>query len=112
MIGREQVLVDTGWVQAHLDDPSVVILEVDERPLVYRAGHIPGAHCIDWHTELRDPVTRDIPDAVAILALWSRVGVTADTTVVFYGDKNNWYAAFAFWVFRIYGASAPGRDEQ
>jgi thiosulfate/3-mercaptopyruvate sulfurtransferase len=100
---RERVLVDGEWLAGRLHDPTVVLLEVDERPLIYRAGHIPGAHCVNWHTELQDPINRDIPDGPAIQALWTRLGITSDTTVVFYGDKNNWYAAFAFWVFRLYG---------
>lgn len=104
MSRREQVLVDDSWLMEHLHEPSLVILEVDERPLIYRAGHIPGAYCVNWYTELQDPISRDIPDASAIHSLWKRLGITADSTVVFYGDKNNWYAAFAFWLFRLYGA--------
>jgi thiosulfate/3-mercaptopyruvate sulfurtransferase len=100
---RERVLVDGDWLTARLSDPSLIILEVDERPLIYRHGHIPGAHCLDWHTELQDPINRDLPNLTAIHTLWQRLGITPSSTVVFYGDKNNWYAAFAFWLFRLYG---------
>jgi thiosulfate/3-mercaptopyruvate sulfurtransferase len=100
---REAVLVDPGWVHERLGDPRLVIAEVDERPLIYRHGHIPGAHCLDWHADLQDPVSRDLPDAAAIRRLWARIGVRDDSTVVFYGDKSNWYACFGFWLFRIYG---------
>jgi len=104
MSGREQVLVDCAWLQARLADENLVICEVDERPLVYRLGHIPGAHCLDWHTDLQDPVRRDLPDAGAMARLWRRIGLHRASTVVFYGDKSNWYACFAYWLFRLYGA--------
>ena len=97
------VLVDCDWLVAHLDDPDVVRLEVDEQPLIYRIGHMPGAHGLDWHTDLQDPVARDIPDAAAIRRLWRRCGIERDSTVVIYGDKNNWYACFAYWLFKMYG---------
>lgn len=97
------VLVSRDWLLDHLDDPDVVILEVDERPVLYRVGHIPGAHCLDWHTDLQDPVTRDIPTSEAIQALWRRTGIDGERLVVLYGDKNNWYACFAYWLFRLYG---------
>jgi thiosulfate/3-mercaptopyruvate sulfurtransferase len=96
-------LVDTAWLQERLGAPGVVVLEVDERPLLYRLGHVPGAHNVDWHLDLQDPVTRDIPDASAVERLWRRVGITADATVVLYGDKSNWYACFGAWLFRHYG---------
>ena len=85
-----------------------MILEVDERPVLYRVGHIPGAHGLDWHTDLQDPVTRDIPTSEAIQALWARVGIDERSFVVVYGDKNNWYACFAYWLFRLYGLRATG----
>jgi thiosulfate/3-mercaptopyruvate sulfurtransferase len=97
------VLVDGAWVQARLGDPDLVICEVDERPLIYRLGHIPGAHCLDWRTDLQDPVSRDLPDPAATRRLWRRIGLGARSTVVFYGDKSNWYACFGFWLFRLYG---------
>jgi thiosulfate/3-mercaptopyruvate sulfurtransferase len=101
---RQRVLVDGDWVQARLGDPALVICEVDERPLIYRLGHLPGAHCLDWRMDLQDPVSRDLPDAPAIARLWRRIGLATGSTVVFYGDKSNWYACFAFWLFRLYGA--------
>lgn len=104
MSARASVLVDPHWVHARLGDPGLVIVEVDERPLIYRHGHIPGAHCLDWRADLQDPLTRDLPDLAAICRLWSRIGMRRDSTVVFYGDKSNWYACFGFWLFRIYGA--------
>ena len=103
-MSRESVLVDVDWLESRLGDPDLVILEVDERPLVYRLGHIAGAHCLDWRVDLQDPVTRDIPSREAIARLWRRIGLTSDSTVVFYGDKSNWYAAFGLWLFRLYGA--------
>jgi thiosulfate/3-mercaptopyruvate sulfurtransferase len=104
MSRRDRVLVDGAWVQARLGDPDLVICEVDERPLIYRLGHIPGAHCLDWRMDLQDPVTRDLPDGQAVARLWRRIGLAERGTVVFYGDKSNWYACFAFWLFRLYGA--------
>jgi thiosulfate/3-mercaptopyruvate sulfurtransferase len=101
---RQRVIVDGDWLYDRLEDPRVVIVEVDERPLIYGQGHIPGAHCLDWHTDLQDPVARDVPDTAAVLGLWRRIGVTTETTVVFYGDKSNWFACFGFWLFRLYGA--------
>lgn len=97
------VLVGREWLLEHLNDPDLVILEVDERPVLYRIGHIPGAHCLDWHTDLQDPVTRDIPSGEAVQALWQRTGIGDESLVVLYGDKNNWYACFAYWLFRLYG---------
>jgi thiosulfate/3-mercaptopyruvate sulfurtransferase len=99
-----EVLVDTAWVAAHLDDPQVRIVEADEDPLLYEAvGHIPGAVKLDWHVDVQDPVQRDFIDKAGFEALMSRYGVGNDTTVVFYGDKNNWYAAYSFWLFKLYG---------
>jgi thiosulfate/3-mercaptopyruvate sulfurtransferase len=100
---KSDALVDREWLLEHLDDPELVILEVDERPVLYRVGHIPGAHCLDWHSDLQDPVTRDIPNRDAIQALWRRTGIDDESLVVLYGDKNNWYACFAYWLFRLYG---------
>lgn len=104
MSRRERVLVDGEWLVDRLGDPRLVVVEVDERPLIYRQGHIPGAHCLDWHTDLQDPIARDLPDTAAVFALWRRIGVTPESTVVFYGDKSNWFACFGFWLFRLYGA--------
>jgi len=103
MSRRERVLVEPAWLEARLGDPALVIVEVDERPLIYRLGHVPGAHCLDWRTDLQDPVTRDLPSPAAIRRLWQRIGVHPDSTVVLYGDKSNWYACFGFWLFRLFG---------
>ena len=96
-------LVSTAWVAAHLDDPAVVVVESDEDVLLYEVGHIPGAVKIDWHTELNDPVQRDYLSPEAFAALLGRKGIGPDTTVVFYGDKANWWATYALWVFALYG---------
>jgi thiosulfate/3-mercaptopyruvate sulfurtransferase len=97
-------LVTTDWLADHLDDPDLVLLEVDEQPLVYRRGHIQGAHAVDWRTELRDPVTRDLPTPEAMRELFARIGLTSSSAfVVLYGDKNNWHAAFGYWLLRLYG---------
>ncbi|MHB8658153.1 MAG: sulfurtransferase [Solirubrobacteraceae bacterium] len=104
MSRRDRVLVDGAWVQARLGDPDLVICEVDERPLIYRLGHVPGAHCLDWRVDLQDPVSRDLPGSKAITQLWRRIGLRPESTVVFYGDQSNWYACFAFWLFRLNGA--------
>jgi thiosulfate/3-mercaptopyruvate sulfurtransferase len=97
------VLVTTDWVAEHLNDPSVRIVESDEDILLYDIGHIPGAVKLDWHTDLQDPVERDFVDKAGFEALMSRAGIANDTTVVFYGDRNNWYACYTFWLFKYYG---------
>jgi thiosulfate/3-mercaptopyruvate sulfurtransferase len=99
-----EVLVDTDWVAAHLNDPQVRIVEADEDPLLYEAmGHIPGAVKLDWHVDVQDPVRRDFVNKQAFEALMGRYGIGNDTTVVFYGDRNNWYAAYSYWLFKLYG---------
>ena len=98
-----EVLVSTQWVADHLDDPSIRIVESDEDILLYDIGHIPGAVKLDWHTDLQDPVERDFVDKAGFEALMSRAGIANDTTVVFYGDRNNWYACYTFWLFKYYG---------
>ena len=98
-----ETLVDTQWVADHLNDPQVRIIEADEDPLLYEIGHIQNAVKLDWHTDVQDPVERDFVDQAAFEALMSRYGVSPDTTIVFYGGKNNWYAAYSFWLFRMYG---------
>ena len=98
-----ETLVDTQWVAEHLNDPSVRIIEADEDPLLYEVGHIENAVKLDWHVDVQDPVQRDFVHKADFEALMSRYGVSPDTTVVFYGDKNNWYAAYSFWLFRLYG---------
>lgn len=97
------VLVSTDWVAGHLDDPSVRIVESDEDILLYDVGHIPGAVKIDWVGDLNDPVVRDYIDTGHFAQLMSEKGISNDTTVVFYGDKNNWWACYAFWVFQLFG---------
>lgn len=96
-------LVSTAWLQDHLADPDLVVLEVDEQPLIYAVGHVPGAQNVDWRRDLQAHPTRDIPGPEAIAQLWQRLGISATSTVVLYGDKNNWYACFAYWLFALYG---------
>jgi len=97
------VLVSTEWVAAHLDDPGVRVVESNEDPLLYPSGHVPGAVQIDWATDLNDPLRRDYLGKAGFDALMSRCGIARDTTVVFYGDKSNWWACYAFWVFQLFG---------
>ena len=99
------VLVSTDWVAQHLNDPLVRIVETDEDVLLYDIGHVPGAVKIDWHTDLNDPVVRDYLDAEHFSALLQAKGIAEDMTVVFYGDKNNWWACYALWVFKLFGFS-------
>jgi thiosulfate/3-mercaptopyruvate sulfurtransferase len=98
-----EVLVSTQWVAEHLNDPNVRIIESDEDTLLYASGHIPGAVQVDWTADLNDPIRRDYLDREGFERLMSRIGVTPETTVVFYGDKNNWWACYAFWVFQLFG---------
>lgn len=98
-----EVLVSTDWLAQHLDDPRVRVLESDEDVLLYDMGHIPGALKIDWHNDLNDPLVRDYIDREQFQALVRRLGISDDTTVVFYGDKNNWWATYALWVFELFG---------
>jgi thiosulfate/3-mercaptopyruvate sulfurtransferase len=97
------VLVTTGWLAEHLSDPSLRVLECDEDVLLFDFGHIPGAQKIDWHADLNDPVMRDYVSREQFEALIRRLGIDATTPVVLYGDKNNWWAAYAFWVFHLFG---------
>lgn len=96
-------LVSGDWMEAHLGEPGLVVVESDEDVLLYEVGHIPGAVKIDWHTDLNDPVERDYIDGAAFAALLGSKGISRDTTVVIYGDKNNWWAAYALWVFTLFG---------
>ena len=96
-------LVSTDWLAEHLGQPGIVVVESDEDVLLYETGHIPGAVKIDWHTDLNDPVTRDYIDGEAFAELMSRKGIRRDDTVVIYGDKSNWWAAYALWVFTLFG---------
>jgi len=97
------VLVSTDWVAQHLKDPKVRIIESNEDPLLYPSGHVPGAVHVDWTSDLNDQIRRDYITRERFEALMSRIGATNDTTVVFYGDKNNWWATYAFWVFQLFG---------
>jgi thiosulfate/3-mercaptopyruvate sulfurtransferase len=96
-------LVSTDWLAEHLDDPSVRILESDEDVLLYDMGHIPGAQKVDWHQDLNDPVIRDYISAEQFQRLLREKGIDESTTVVLYGDKNNWWATYALWVFQLFG---------
>lgn len=97
------VLVSTDWVADHLNDPNVRIVESNEDTLLYAAGHVPGAAHVDWTADLNDQIRRDYIGKDGFEALASKLGLTPDTTVVFYGDKNNWWACYAFWVFQLFG---------
>lgn len=100
---RPEVLVSTDWVAEHLDDDQVRIVESDEDLLLYETGHIPGAVKVDWVGDLNDPVIRDYVDRERLQKLLRAKGISRDTTIVFYGDKNNWWATYAFWVLRLFG---------
>jgi thiosulfate/3-mercaptopyruvate sulfurtransferase len=98
-----ETLVDTAWVAAHGRDPAVRLVEVDEDVLLYAQGHVAGAVKLDWHTELQRPDVRDFVDAEGFAQLMATKGISNDTTVVLYGDKSNWWAAYAFWFFKYNG---------
>ena len=98
-----EVLVETDWVAQHLNDKNIRIVESDEDILLYEVGHVPGAVKIDWHVDLQNTVVRDYIDRKNFQTLLSSRGIANDTTVVFYGDKNNWWACYAFWVFKLFG---------
>lgn len=98
-----EFLVETEWVALHLNDPDVRIVESNEDVLLYDTGHIPGAVRVDWFTTLQHPVRRDFLTKEEFEALCSSLGISNDTTVVFYGDKSNWFAVYAFWLFEYYG---------
>ena len=102
-MSREQVLVDATWVEERLDDPKVVLVEVDEDTSAYDKGHIRGAVKIDWKQDLQDPVRRDFVNKQQFEALLSERGIGNDDTVVLYGGNNNWFAAYAYWYFKLYG---------
>jgi thiosulfate/3-mercaptopyruvate sulfurtransferase len=102
---HSDVLVENDWLASHLNDPKLRIAEVDYDPAAnYELGHIPGSVLFDWRKDINDPVARDILSGEAMTKLFLRAGIDPDTTVVLYGDFNNWFAAFAFWVFTYYGA--------
>ncbi len=96
-------LVSTEWVAGHLNDPRVRLVESNEDTLLYAAGHIPGAVHVDWTPDLNDQLRRDYITRAAFEQLMSRIGAAKDTTIVFYGDKNNWWATYALWVFELFG---------
>ena len=98
-----EALVSTAWLAEHLDDPTIRIAESDEDVLLYDTGHIPGAFKIDWHADLNDPLVRDYVSREQFQELLRSRNIDDSTTVIFYGDKNNWWAAYAFWVFQLFG---------
>jgi thiosulfate/3-mercaptopyruvate sulfurtransferase len=102
-MSRSDVLVDADWVEAHLDDPGVVLVEVDEDTAAYDKGHIRNAVKLDWRKDLQDPVRRDFVDRHGFEQLLSERGISNDDTVILYGGNNNWFAAYAYWYFRLYG---------
>jgi thiosulfate/3-mercaptopyruvate sulfurtransferase len=102
-MSRSDVLVDADWVQEHLDDPGLVLVEVDEDTAAYDKGHIKGAVKIDWKKDLQDPVRRDFVDRAGFEKLLSDRGIGNDDTVILYGGNNNWFAAYAYWYFTLYG---------
>ena len=103
IVARSDVLVSTDWAEANLDTPHVVFVEVDEDTSAYDTGHIAGAVRLDWKTDLQDPIVRDFVDAQQFSKLLSERGIARDDTVVLYGGNNNWFAAYAYWYFKLYG---------
>src|SRR3954449_11020651 len=102
-MSRSEVLVDADWVAAHSGDENVVLVEVDEDTTAYDGGHIAGAVKLDWKKDLQDPVRRDFVNKQQFEALLSERGIGNDDTVVLYGGNNNWFAAYAYWYFKLYG---------
>jgi thiosulfate/3-mercaptopyruvate sulfurtransferase len=102
---QPSALVETAWLAEHLNDPLLRVVESNEDVLLYDTGHIPGAVHIDWHQDLNDPVVRDYIQPSKFADLNSRHGIDPETTIVFYGDKSNWWAAYALWVYRLFGHS-------
>ncbi len=96
-------LVETDWVEEHLTDPAIRLIEVDVDVSLYETGHLPGAVKLDWHTDVQHKILRDFVGQQAFEQLLSSLGIRDDHTIVFYGDKSNWYACYAFWLFRMYG---------
>lgn len=96
-------LVSTDWVAQNLENPGVRVVESNEDPLLYPSGHLPGAVEVDWTRDLNDPLNRDYIDQAGFEALMSRIGATPETKIVLYGDRNNWWAAYALWVFSLFG---------
>ena len=104
-MSRQEVLVDADWVAEHASDAGVVLVEVDEDTTAYDGGHIAGAVKIDWKTDLQDPIRRDFVNKEQFEALLSERGISNEDTVVLYGGNNNWFAAYAYWYFKLYGHS-------
>ncbi len=102
-MSREDVLVDADWAEAHFDDPKIAFVEVDEDVSAYDGGHLPGAVRLDWTKELQQPAVRDVIDKDDFGKLLSSKGISNDDTVVLYGGNNNWFAAYAYWYFKLYG---------
>jgi thiosulfate/3-mercaptopyruvate sulfurtransferase len=102
-VPRADVLVDGDWLEQHLADLGVVVIEVDEDSDAYYTNHIPGAVALDWRADLQDPLRRDFIDRAGFEALLSDKGVTGEDTVILYGGNNNWFAAYAYWYFKVYG---------
>jgi thiosulfate/3-mercaptopyruvate sulfurtransferase len=102
-MSRSDVLVSADWVEQNLDTDGVVLVEVDEDTTAYDAGHIPGAVKLNWKTDLQDPVVRDFVDRAQFEKLLSDKGISNDDTVILYGGNNNWFAAYAYWYFKLYG---------
>src|SRR5881398_3420469 len=97
------VLVTTDWLAEHLNDSNLVVAEVDENPDLYEEGHVPGAVKLHWREDLQDPVERDLVEKEVFEQLMGSLGISNKTTLVLYGDKNNWFAAYAYWYLKIYG---------
>jgi thiosulfate/3-mercaptopyruvate sulfurtransferase len=102
-MARNDVLVDADWVEAHLDDDKIVLIEVDEDTAAYEKNHIRGAVRLDWKRDLQDPIVRDFVNKERFEALLSEKGIANDDTIVLYGGNNNWFAAYAYWYFKLYG---------
>ena len=103
MANRDEVLVTTDWLADHLSDPGIRIVEVDEDTDAYGRGHIAGALAVNWNTDLQDPLRRDFIDPEQFAKLQDSLGITPSTTVVLYGGNNNWFAAYAYWYYKVYG---------
>jgi thiosulfate/3-mercaptopyruvate sulfurtransferase len=99
----KDVLVDASWLSEHLNDESIRIVEVDENPALYSEAHIPGAIGFDWQKDLQDPIRRDFLGPQAFGELFATHGVSSDHTIVLYGDRNNWFAAYTYWYLKYYG---------
>ncbi|MBK5238663.1 MAG: sulfurtransferase [Actinomycetales bacterium] len=98
-----EALVSTEWLSTRLNEDNIVIVESDEDVLLYEIGHVPGAVKIDWHTDLNDPIVRDYVQGTRFAEILGSKGISRDTTVIIYGDKSNWWAAYALWVFKLFG---------